>query len=99
MLVLQDDLGIGLFHQRCFKLKDTTLKQEEFGNFGLNLKLVENFEILNGNSMTTAQLSLYSIIGRYIDLYATGLKVDCTVLFPSLFPIIMIPSNKEKRQL
>lgn len=80
MLVLQEDLGIGLFHQRYSEVKDNTLKQEEIGNFGLNSKLVKNFEILNGNPMTSAQLSLYTVIGRYIDLYATGLKVDCTVL-------------------
>ncbi|VDK77856.1 unnamed protein product [Litomosoides sigmodontis] len=80
--IFLDDLGVGLFHQRCFKLKDaTSLKQEELGNFGLNLKLVQNFEILNGNPMTSAQLSLYTIIGRYIDLYATELKVDCTPLY------------------
>ncbi|VBB28266.1 unnamed protein product [Acanthocheilonema viteae] len=76
--IVLEDLGIGLFYQRYSKLKDDTIKREEIGNFGLNSKLVKNFEILNGNPMSSIQLSLYSIIGRYIDLCATGLKIDCT---------------------
>ncbi|CAG9535730.1 unnamed protein product [Cercopithifilaria johnstoni] len=79
--VVLEGLGIGLFHQRYSELKDNTLKQEEITNFGLNSKLIKNFEILNGNPMSSAQLSLYTIIGRYIDLYATGLKIDCTPLY------------------
>ncbi|KAK6102733.1 hypothetical protein QQG55_9675 [Brugia pahangi] len=79
--IVLEDLGIGLFQQRYFKLDDTTLKQEEIRNFGLNSRLVKNFEIFNGNPLSKAQLSLYSIIGRYIDLYAAGLKIDCTPLY------------------
>uniref|UniRef100_A0A0R3RZ81 U3 small nucleolar RNA-associated protein 25 homolog n=1 Tax=Elaeophora elaphi TaxID=1147741 RepID=A0A0R3RZ81_9BILA len=79
--VILEDLGIGLFHQRYSKLKDDTLKQAGIGDFGLNPKLMKNFEVLNGNSLTSAQLSLYTVIGRYIDLYAAGLKIDCTPLY------------------
>lgn len=93
MLFLQEDIGTGLFQQRYCKLEDSTLKQVEIGNFGVNSKLMKNFEILNGNPMTGAQLSLYTIIGRYIDLYAAGLKIDSMVLFSSLFLIITFLSS------
>ncbi|EFO24464.1 hypothetical protein LOAG_04023 [Loa loa] len=79
--IVLEDLGMGLFQQRYFMLDDNILKQEGIGNFGFNLKLLKNFEILNGNPMSSAQLSLYTIIGRYIDLCATGLKIDCTPLY------------------
>lgn len=77
---MQDDLEIGLFQQRYLKLDENHLKQEEIGNNDLNSKLVKNFEILNGNSMTRGQLSLYNIISRYIDFYGAGLTINCTVL-------------------
>ncbi|OZC08473.1 hypothetical protein X798_04534 [Onchocerca flexuosa] len=76
--IVLENIGIGLFQQRYSKLEDNTLKQAKIENFGLNSKLMENFEILNGNRMNSAQLSLYTIIGKYIDFYASELQIDCT---------------------
>lgn len=96
ILFLQENIGIGLFQQCYSKLQDNTLKQEKIENFGLNSKLMKNFEILNGSPMSSAQLSLYTIIGKYIDFYASELQIDCTVLFLSLFSLFIILSNKCK---
>ncbi|KAM3722913.1 U3 small nucleolar RNA-associated protein [Dirofilaria immitis] len=79
--IVLEDIGIGLFQQRYSKFEDDSLKQEGIEHFGLNSKLVENFEFLIGNRVNNAQLSLYNVIGRYIDLYASGLQIDHTPLY------------------
>uniref|UniRef100_A0A2K6WDF7 U3 small nucleolar RNA-associated protein 25 homolog n=1 Tax=Onchocerca volvulus TaxID=6282 RepID=A0A2K6WDF7_ONCVO len=79
--IVLENIGIGLFQQCYSKLQDNTLKQEKIENFGLNSKLMKNFEILNGSPMSSAQLSLYTIIGKYIDFYASELQIDCTPLY------------------
>uniref|UniRef100_A0A915Q7K8 U3 small nucleolar RNA-associated protein 25 homolog n=1 Tax=Setaria digitata TaxID=48799 RepID=A0A915Q7K8_9BILA len=75
------DIGNGFFQQRYSRAEVDIPKQEDIGSFGLNLKLIRNFEILNENPMNSSQISLYSIISKYIDIYAAGLKIDFTPLY------------------
>lgn len=50
-------------------------------DFGLNSELLSNFEFGNGGPISSAQLSIYNVVGRYIDLHLAESSADYVVWF------------------
>lgn len=78
--IVLEGVGTGFFVQRCEDY-DVASREQNLRNFGLNAKLLKNFETLNKQPMSSEQMAMYNVIGRYIDLCASGSKVDCMPLY------------------